>query len=291
MLVSTATLAWGVNLPAHTVIIKGTQVYHPETGKWGELSMMDVMQMLGRAGRPQFMGRADDKGEGIIITQHSELQYYLSLLNQQLPIESQYISKLADNLNAEVPVDWLSRHACMAWQAGMHGMHVHAVALGPLRSACHTHICTYATHTRAHACTHMHTHANTHAHACQHTWTRMPTHMHTQVVLGSVQSATEGVTWLGYTYLYVRMMRNPSLYGSSETDREMDPTLEQRRIDLVHAVHAHAHACACVRTHMRACLHVAPALEELLVDLVHTGTPCCSSDWLACLTCLPDLPD
>uniref|UniRef100_A0A1B0D7Y8 U5 small nuclear ribonucleoprotein 200 kDa helicase n=1 Tax=Phlebotomus papatasi TaxID=29031 RepID=A0A1B0D7Y8_PHLPP len=30
VLVSTATLAWGVNLPAHTVIIKGTQVYNPE---------------------------------------------------------------------------------------------------------------------------------------------------------------------------------------------------------------------------------------------------------------------
>lgn len=26
VLISTATLAWGVNLPAHTVIIKGTQV-------------------------------------------------------------------------------------------------------------------------------------------------------------------------------------------------------------------------------------------------------------------------
>ena len=38
VLVSTATLAWGVNLPAHTVIIKGTQVYNPETGKWGTSS-------------------------------------------------------------------------------------------------------------------------------------------------------------------------------------------------------------------------------------------------------------
>lgn len=27
VLISTATLAWGVNLPAHTVIIKGTQVH------------------------------------------------------------------------------------------------------------------------------------------------------------------------------------------------------------------------------------------------------------------------
>jgi replicative superfamily II helicase len=30
VLVSTATLAWGVNLPAHAVIIKGTQIYSPD---------------------------------------------------------------------------------------------------------------------------------------------------------------------------------------------------------------------------------------------------------------------
>ncbi|KAK4375668.1 hypothetical protein RND71_006345 [Anisodus tanguticus] len=54
VLVSTATLAWGVNLPAHTVIIKGTQIYNPEKGAWTELSPLDVMQMLGCAGRPQY---------------------------------------------------------------------------------------------------------------------------------------------------------------------------------------------------------------------------------------------
>lgn len=54
--------------------------------------------MLGRAGRPQY----DTKGEGILITSHGELQYYLSLLNQQLPIESQMVGKLSDMLNAEI---------------------------------------------------------------------------------------------------------------------------------------------------------------------------------------------
>lgn len=98
VLISTATLAWGVNLPAHTVIIKGTQVYNPEKGRWVELGALDVLQMLGRAGRPQY----DTKGEGILITNHSELQYYLSLLNQQLPIESQMVAKLPDMLNAEI---------------------------------------------------------------------------------------------------------------------------------------------------------------------------------------------
>ena len=45
VLVSTSTLAWGVNLPAYCVIIKGTQVYSPEKERqeigfgmgWGSL--------------------------------------------------------------------------------------------------------------------------------------------------------------------------------------------------------------------------------------------------------------
>ncbi|KAG1902400.1 DNA polymerase theta/eta [Suillus fuscotomentosus] len=98
VLVCTATLVWGVNLPAHTVIIKGMQIYNPEKGRWVELSSQDVLQMLGRAGRPQY----DMYGEGIIITNHAELQYYLSLLNQQLPIKSQFVSKLEDNLTVEI---------------------------------------------------------------------------------------------------------------------------------------------------------------------------------------------
>ncbi|KAH9047169.1 putative RNA helicase [Lactarius hengduanensis] len=112
VLVCTATLAWGVNLPAHAVIIKGTQIYNPEKGRWVELSSQDVLQMLGRAGRPQF----DTYGEGVIITNHAELQYYLSLLNQQLPIESQFVSKLADNLNAEVVLGTIrNRDEAVQW--------------------------------------------------------------------------------------------------------------------------------------------------------------------------------
>lgn len=42
------------------------------------------------------------------------------------------------------------------------------------------------------------------------------------------------MNWLGYTYLYVRMLRNPTLYGVSHDDRALDPLLERRRLDLVH---------------------------------------------------------
>ena len=32
LLVATSTLAWGVNLPAYSVIIKGTDIYDPSKG-------------------------------------------------------------------------------------------------------------------------------------------------------------------------------------------------------------------------------------------------------------------
>ena len=60
--------------------------------------MLDVQQIFGRAGRPQF----EDSGLGIIITQHAQLAHYLGMLTHQLPIESQFVRNLEDNLNAEV---------------------------------------------------------------------------------------------------------------------------------------------------------------------------------------------
>ncbi|XP_019946883.1 activating signal cointegrator 1 complex subunit 3 [Paralichthys olivaceus] len=98
VLVCTATLAWGVNLPAHAVIIKGTQIYDAKRGALVDLGILDVMQIFGRAGRPQF----DKYGEGTIITSHDKLSHYLTLLTQQNPIESQFLDSLADNLNAEI---------------------------------------------------------------------------------------------------------------------------------------------------------------------------------------------
>ncbi|KAG8582318.1 hypothetical protein GDO81_008009 [Engystomops pustulosus] len=98
VLVCTATLAWGVNLPAHAVIIKGTQIYDAKRGSFVDLGILDVMQIFGRAGRPQF----DKFGEGTIITTHDKLSHYLTLLTQQNPIESQFLESLADNLNAEI---------------------------------------------------------------------------------------------------------------------------------------------------------------------------------------------
>ncbi|KAF6205050.1 hypothetical protein GE061_019217 [Apolygus lucorum] len=114
VLVCTSTLAWGVNLPAHAVVIRGTEIYDAKHGAIVDLGILDVLQIFGRAGRPQF----DTSGHGIIITSHNKLSHYLSLLTNQFPIESSFINFLADNLNAEVSlgtitnvseaVEWLS---------------------------------------------------------------------------------------------------------------------------------------------------------------------------------------
>ncbi|XP_047726630.1 probable ATP-dependent DNA helicase HFM1 isoform X3 [Prionailurus viverrinus] len=51
VLFTTSTLAMGVNLPAHLVVIKSTM--HYAGGMFEEYSETDILQMIGRAGRPQ----------------------------------------------------------------------------------------------------------------------------------------------------------------------------------------------------------------------------------------------
>lgn len=98
VLCCTATLAWGVNLPAAAVVIKGTQVYSAQDGKFVDLGILDVLQIFGRAGRPQF----EDTGIGMICTTQDKLQHYLTAITEQQPIESRFSTKLVDNLNAEI---------------------------------------------------------------------------------------------------------------------------------------------------------------------------------------------
>ncbi|KAJ5691837.1 hypothetical protein N7462_001260 [Penicillium macrosclerotiorum] len=150
VLCCTATLAWGVNLPAAAVVIKGTQLYNPQEGKFVDLSILDVLQIFGRAGRPQFQ----DTGIGFICTTHDKLDHYLNAVTAQQPIESRFSSRLVDNLNAEIS-------------------------------------------------------------------------------LGTVTSVPEAVQWLGYSYLFVRMKREPRNYGIEFAELRDDPMLVQRRRQLI----------------------------------------------------------
>lgn len=42
VLYSTATLAWGINLPAYAVFIKGTKMYDSANGEYKDIGVFDV---------------------------------------------------------------------------------------------------------------------------------------------------------------------------------------------------------------------------------------------------------
>lgn len=125
-----------------------------------DLSILDVLQIFGRAGRPQY----EDHGVAQIITTLDKLPHYVSEITHQHPIESKFVSNLVDNLNAEISI-------------------------------------------------------------------------------GTVTSVEEGVRWLSYTYLNVRMRKNPFNYGMDRKDiQEADGLVSKRRDLIVTAAKALAKA-------------------------------------------------
>ncbi|XP_057523188.1 DExH-box ATP-dependent RNA helicase DExH17 isoform X2 [Amaranthus tricolor] len=98
VLCTTNTLAHGINLPAHTVVIKSTQHYNKEKGTYMEYDRSTVLQMCGRAGRPSF----DDTGLVIIMTRRETVHLYENLLNGCEVVESQLLSCITEHLTAEI---------------------------------------------------------------------------------------------------------------------------------------------------------------------------------------------
>jgi antiviral helicase SLH1 len=101
ILVATSTLAWGVNLPAHLVVVKGTQFYDAKIEGYKDMDLTDVLQMLGRAGRPQF----DNSGVARIFTQDAKKDFYKHFLHTGFPVESSLHTVLDNHLCAEVSAE------------------------------------------------------------------------------------------------------------------------------------------------------------------------------------------
>ena len=91
-----------MNLPAHLVVIKSTQQY--QTGGYKEYSDLDIMQMIGRAGRPQveielrqdffmtnFHFQFDTFGVAVIMTADSTKATYERMVSGKEIIESRYL--------------------------------------------------------------------------------------------------------------------------------------------------------------------------------------------------------
>ena len=89
---STSTLAMGMNLPAHLVIIKGTHKF--SVGGATELSETELQQMAGRAGRPQY----DTKGVSVILCSKKDQAKYFSMARGEKVIESHLHKNITTHL-------------------------------------------------------------------------------------------------------------------------------------------------------------------------------------------------
>ncbi|RDW65861.1 putative DEAD/DEAH box DNA helicase (Mer3) [Aspergillus mulundensis] len=109
----TSTLAVGVNLPCHLVIIKGTVNWQENCSQ--EYSDLEIMQMLGRAGRPQF----DDSAVAVILTRKERVNHYEKLVSGSESLESCLHLNLIDHLNAEIGLgNVTSVESACSWLAG-----------------------------------------------------------------------------------------------------------------------------------------------------------------------------
>ncbi len=72
VLTATPTLAFGVNLPARTVVIQDYRRYEPGYGYY-PITVLEYKQMAGRAGRPKY----DKEGEAILIAKTPDEAEYL----------------------------------------------------------------------------------------------------------------------------------------------------------------------------------------------------------------------
>ncbi|CAR31099.1 ZYRO0E09812p [Zygosaccharomyces rouxii] len=102
ILCSTSTLAIGVNLPAYLVIIKGTRIWNTSAAQ--EYPQLDVLQMIGRAGRPDF----ENEGCAIIMTDSKMKQTYEKMLHGTDNLESSLHLELTEHLSAEISLGTIS---------------------------------------------------------------------------------------------------------------------------------------------------------------------------------------
>jgi len=91
VMVCTATLAWGVNLPGRTVVIKGADVYDTYTCEWKSIKQAEILQMFGRAGR-----FGDERCKGVLVSS-KQTEFLVERC-----IESRLLPRLCDFLNAEI---------------------------------------------------------------------------------------------------------------------------------------------------------------------------------------------
>lgn len=81
-----------------TSLLQGTEFYDAGSKRYVDFPITDVLQMMGRAGRPQY----DRHGVAVIMVHEPKKQFYKRFLYEPFPVESSLQDQVADHFNAEV---------------------------------------------------------------------------------------------------------------------------------------------------------------------------------------------
>ena len=84
--------------------MKGTEYFDGKTSRYVDYPVTDVLQMMGRAGRPGF----DDKGIACVMVEQGKKNFYKKFLYDPFPVESCLSSRLSENINAEIAIGSIS---------------------------------------------------------------------------------------------------------------------------------------------------------------------------------------
>merc|ERR1712156_57769 len=98
VVVAARALAWSLTIQAHMVVIMDTQYYNGKLHAYHDYPVTDILQMVGRANRPQ----EDTDAKSILLCQTAKKDFFKKFLYEPLPIESHLDHCLHDHFNAEI---------------------------------------------------------------------------------------------------------------------------------------------------------------------------------------------
>lgn len=80
------------------MVIKGTEYYDGKLKRYVDMPITDVLQMMGRAGRPQY----DNSGVAVVLVHDIKKSFYKKFLYEPFPVESSLMDVLPDHISAEI---------------------------------------------------------------------------------------------------------------------------------------------------------------------------------------------
>jgi len=98
VVVAARALAWSLTIQAHMVVIMDTQYYNGKLHAYHDYPVTDILQMVGRANRPQ----EDTDAKCVLLCQTAKKDFFKKFLYEPLPIESHLDHCMHDHFNAEI---------------------------------------------------------------------------------------------------------------------------------------------------------------------------------------------